>query len=95
MWILVGIATSLALTILALFIKGGIRLVAAVATVVSIAVIEAAGLVLSGVIIAIIFAFATLVKFGIFLYQKITTKPTDVDDDANFDWMRDAHIRDE
>ena len=95
MWILGIIAASLATTLLIMLIKGGIALVGEVVILVGKAVIQAVGLVVTGVMVAAIWTLGALVKFGIYLYQKVTTKKTDVSDDANFDWMRDARMRDE
>lgn len=95
MWILGIIAASLAMTLLIMLIKGGITLVGEILILVGKAVIQAVGLALTGVMVAVIWTFGALVKFGIYLYQKVTTKKTDVSDDATFDWMRDARIRDE
>lgn len=95
MWILGIIAASLATTLLVLFIKGGIRLVGAIISAVLVALIEAVGMVLSGAIIALGWMLSKAIILTKFMYRKITTKPTDVDDDANFDWMRDAQLRDE
>lgn len=95
MWILGIIAASLATTLLALLIKGGIRLVGAVFTTITSAIIDAVFLVLQGAIWAVAWTVVQIVLFAKFIYRKITTKKTDVSDDANFDWMRDAKLRDD
>ena len=94
MWILGIIAASLATTLLALLIKGGIRLVGAVLTITS-AIIDAVFLVLQGAIWAVAWTAVQIILFTKFIYRKITTKKTNVSDDANFDWMRDAKLRDD
>lgn len=95
MWILGIIAASLATTLLVLLIKGGLHLVFAVLGAVTHAIIEAVGLVLQGAIWAVAWTAVQIILFTKFIYRKITTKKTDVSDDANFDWMRDAQLRDE
>lgn len=95
MWILGIIALSLATTLLIMFLKGGLRLIFAVLGVVTSAIIEAVGLVLQGLIWVVAWTVVQIILFAKFLYRKITTKKTDVSDDANFDWMRDARMRDE
>lgn len=95
MWILGIIAASLATTLLIMFLKGGIRLVFTVLGAVTNAIIEAVGLILQGVIWAVAWTVVQIILFAKFLYRKVTTKKTDVSDDANFDWMRDARMRDE
>lgn len=95
MWILGIIAASLATTLLVLLIKGGMRLVFSVLGVICDALIQAAVLVFSGVMWALAGITVGAILAVKFIYRKITTKKTDVSDDANFDWMRDARIRDE
>lgn len=95
MWILGIIAASLATTLLALLIKGGIRLVGAVLTTITSAIIDAVFLVLQGAIWAVAWTAVQIILFTKFIYRKITTKKTNVSDDANFDWMRDAKLRDD
>lgn len=95
MWILGIIAASLATTLLVLLIKGGIALVGEIVIIVGKAVIQAVGLVLTGVMWALAGITVGAILAVKFIYRKITTKKTDVSDDANFDWMRDARIRDE
>ncbi|WP_193073092.1 MULTISPECIES: hypothetical protein [Brevibacterium] len=95
MWILGIIAASLATTLLVLLIKGGMRLVLAVLGVICDALLQAVVLVFSGVMWALAGITVGVVLTVKFLYRKITTKKTDVSDDANFDWMRDAKLRDE
>ena len=95
MWIFGMIAASLALTLLILLIKGGIKLVGGVVGAVITAVFEAIGLLLSGILVAVIWTGAALVKLSIFTYQKITTRATDVDDDDTYDWMKSAQLNDE
>lgn len=92
MWIVGIIAASLATTLLILLIKGGIKLVGAVLGAVITAVFEAIGLLLSGVLVAVIWTGAALVKMSIFIYQKITTRRTDVDEDDTYDWMKAAQL---
>lgn len=95
MWILGMIAASLAVTLLVMLLKGGIALVGEVIIIVGKAVFQAVGLVLSGVIWALAGIAVGVILAVKFIYRKITTRPTDVSDDADFDWMRDAKIRDE
>lgn len=95
MWILGIIAASLAVTLLVMLIKGGIALVGEVVIIVGKAVFQAIGLVLSGVIWALAGIAVGTILVVKFIYRKLTTKKTDVSDDADFDWKRDAHIRDE
>lgn len=95
MWILGIIAASLATTLLVLLIKGGMRLVLAVLGVICDALLQAVVLVFSGVMWALAGITVGVVLTVKFLYRKITTKKTNVSDDANFDWMRDAKLRDE
>ena len=95
MWILGIIAASLATTLLALLIKGGIRLVGAVLTTITSAIIDAVFLVLQGAIWAVAWTAVQIILFTKFIYRKITTKKTNVSDDANFDWMRAAQRRDD
>lgn len=95
MWVLGIIAASLATTLLVLLLKGGIHLVGAVIGTTISAIIQALGLLISGVILAVGWVVAKCIIGCKLLYRKITTSPTDVDDDANFDWMKSAHLRDE
>lgn len=95
MWILGIIAASLAITLLGLFIKGGIRLVGAIVGAVLVSIIEAVGMILSGAVIVLGWVVSKAIIAIKLLYRKITTKKTDVSDDANFDWLRDAQLRDE
>ena len=92
MWILGLILAGVAASLIIMLIKGGLKLVFGVLGVICDAIISAAGLVLSGVIWALAGIAVGVILTVKFLYKKITTKPTDVDDFTTWKWMEDAEL---
>ncbi len=92
MWILGLVLVGVAGSLLVMLIKGGLKLVFSVFGIITDAVIEALGLVLSGVIWALAGITIGVILAVKFLYKKITTKPTDVDDFTTWQWMKDAEL---
>ena len=92
MWILGLVLAGVAGSLLVMLIKGGLKLVFGVLGIITEAVIEALGLVLSGVIWALAGITVGVIIAVKFLYKKITTKPTDVDDFTRWQWMKDAEL---
>lgn len=92
MWILGLILAGVVTSLIVMLIKGGLKLVFGVLGVITHAIIEAIGLVLSGVICALAGIAVGVILAVKFLYRKITTKPTDVDDFTTWKWMEDAEL---
>jgi len=92
MWILGLILAGVVTSLILMLIKGGIRLVFAVLGVICDAIIEAAGLVLQGAIFVVTWTVVQVILLGKFVYRKITTTPTDVDDFTTWQWMKDAEL---
>lgn len=92
MWVLGVIVAAVATSLILMFIKGGMRLVSAVVGAVVDAVVSAVGLVLSGVILVLGWVLVKLILLTKFVYKKLTTKPTDVDEFTTWKWMKDAEL---
>lgn len=92
MWILGLILAGVVTSLIVMLIKGGLQLVFGVLGVITHAIIEAIGLVLSGMIWALAGIAVGVILAVKFLYKKITTKPTDVDEFTTWKWMEDAEL---